>query len=227
MRYLNASQAAKYIGVADKTIRRWLKPDKDGKIKLTAIRTASNQLAIPELEVERLKRELEQERSQFMVSGQGLDNLDITGHSEGLEIRIAELEKEVVTLKERIAILEQGNINEQAIEVPVSSSPSSDTLPLARAQKRNVERNIDVPSIFPAGTLSASNFATRHGVKYEDFKNYMRRGIYGEKLDITEIPHPTRAGYVQKFLTLEQQEQAIALLKKHGKLPISDNTDAQ
>lgn len=228
MRYLNASQAAKHIGVADKTIRRWLKPDKNGKTKLSAIRTTSNQLAIPEVEVERVKRELEQERSQFIVPlTQELESLDTTRHNEVLEARIVELEREVIALKARVEALEQERLTERVIEVPVSDSSSSNTLPLARAQKRIVERIIEVPWHLPAGTLSASDFTARHDIKYEDFKNYMRRGVYGEKIGITEIAHPSRAGYMQKFLTPEQQEAALDLLRRHGKLKDMPTIDTE
>jgi hypothetical protein len=46
----------------------------------------------------------------------------------------------------------------------------------------------------------------------------MRRGVNREKLDITEEPHPTRKGYKLKFLTPAQQETAVEILKRHGKL---------
>jgi transposase len=210
MRYLNASQAAKRIGVADKTIRRWLAEGENGKYKLTAVRTPSNRLAIPESEVDRVKRTLEQERSQFVSS----ESLDTSGSViEALEARILELEQEVATHRERIALLEQSK------STPPSVSTRDINQLSTKAQKRIVARNREVPPDLPSGTLSASDFSAKIGISYDDLKNYMRRGIYGEKLDITEVPHPSRADYVQKFFTPEQQEKARALLSYFGKLP--------
>lgn len=214
MRYLNASQAAKRIGVADKTIRRWLQEGEKGKWKLTAVRTSSNQLAIPESEVERIKKALSQERSQFVTSDQSRDNLDMSGHDvEALQARIEEVEQEVSALKERVATLEQ----EKLMRKPASPRP------VPQVQKRTAERTSEVSAELPAGTLSATDFAAQIGMSYDDFKNYMRRGISGDHLDITEVPHPVRAGYIQKFLTVEQQETARSLLRRHGKLP--DDTE--
>jgi hypothetical protein len=218
MRYYTAAQAAKEIGVSDKTLRRWVTPDKKTKkVKLASERTPSNRLKIAESEVLRLKQEVEQERSQFIASEQ---ELDMSGHDvQALKARIEELEKEVAELKEKVATLEQGRLTERVIGQPVSTFATSAITQISRAQKRATERNMAVPSDLPAGTLAAPDFAAKLGIKYDDLKNYMRRGISGERLDLTEIPHPSRAGYVQKFFTLEQQEVARSLLRRHGKLP--------
>jgi DNA-binding transcriptional MerR regulator len=197
MRYYTAAQAAKEIGVSDKTLRRWVTPDKTGKVKLASERTPSNRLKIAESDVLRLKQEVELEHSQFVVSEQ---ELDMSGHDvQVLETRIEELEQEVAALKARVATF--------------------DTIPISRAQKRAADENRPIPSQLSAGTLPASDFAAKIGISYDDLKNYMRRGVYGDRLNITEIPHPARPGYVQKFLTVEQQEAARSLLRRHGKLP--------
>jgi DNA-binding transcriptional MerR regulator len=197
MRYYTAAQAAKEIGVSDKTLRRWVTPDKTGKVKLASERTPSNRLKIAESDVLRLKQEVELEHSQFVVSEQ---ELDTSGHDvQVLETRIEELEQEVAALKARVATF--------------------DTIPISRAQKRAADENRPIPSQLSAGTLPASDFAAKIGISYDDLKNYMRRGVYGDRLNITEIPHPARPGYVQKFLTVEQQEAARSLLRRHGKLP--------
>ena len=226
MRYLNASQAAKRIGVADKTIRRWLQEGEKGKWKLTAVRTTSNQLAIAESDVERIKRELEKERSQFVTSDQSADSLDMSGHNvEALEARIKELEQEVATLKERVTTLEQEKVIVQGKSKPILASSTSDTSPVQRAQKRTTERTIEVPSELPAGSLPATDFAAHIGMSYDHLKNFIRRGVSGQRLDITEVPHPTKKKKdsdeptMQYFLTLSQQEAARALLRRHGKLP--------
>ena len=220
MRYLNASQAAKRIGVADKTIRRWLQEGEKGKWKLTAIRTTSNQLAIAESDVERIKRALEQERSQFITSDQSLDNLDMSGHDvEALHARIEELEQEVAALKERVATLEQEHLTVESKRKPVSTFTSDTLDQIPRTQKRATDENRSVPADLPTGTLAAYDFAQKYGIEKDHFKNYMKRGVLGDRLDITEVPHPTKANYAQKYLVPEQQESVLAILKKHNKLP--------
>jgi excisionase family DNA binding protein len=120
MKYLNAAQAAKRIGISDKTIRRWLK---EGKI--SAIRTESGVLAIPESEVEALRRQ----RTQFVQHEEGQetashDQTDIVT----LAAKVAELEQELATLK-------QGTlpITEKPIEPSVPSSMGEDTTPKKKA----------------------------------------------------------------------------------------------
>jgi len=91
--------------------------------------------------------------------------------------------------------------------------------PIAITTITSPQKPTTIPSELPTGTLSASEFAEILGVDKEHMKNYMRRGVNGEQLDITEVPHPVRSGYVLKFLTPSEQEKAIEVLKRHGKLP--------
>jgi hypothetical protein len=217
MRYYTVARAAKEIGVSDKTLRRWVTPDKTGKVKLASERTPSNRLKIAESDVLRLKQEVELEHSQFVAPEQELDTSE---HIEALKARVEELEKGLAEVKEKVATLEQ----ERVTELPVSTFATSAIDQIPRAQKRPTERNIEVPAELPAGTLPATDFAAKIGISYDHFKNYMKRGIYGQRLDITEIPHPTKKRAdgqpaMQYFLTPEQQESVRALLAKHRKLP--------
>lgn len=208
MRYLNAAQAAKRLNIGDKTIRRWLAA---GKYFPGALKKANGEYAIPENEVE----ELRIHRASFTEQETGHDRS--TEDTDFLIAKIAALEQEVSTLRERIALLEQS----KSLPVGISTSRDIDQLS-TRAQKRIVARNREVPPDLPSGTLSASDFAAKIGIAYDDLKNYMRRGVYGEKLDVTEVPHPSRTGYVQKFFSPGQQEAAYTLLIKHGKIAIQE-----
>ncbi len=229
MRYLNASQAAKRIGVADKTIRRWLAEGEKGKWKLTAIRTSSNQLAIAESDVERIKRALEQERSQFVVSGQSVNDLDMSGHTvEVLHARIEELEQEVTALKERVATLEQERLTVESKSRPISTFTTSDTSPIPQPQKRPTDKNKAVPVGLPPGTLAVTDFADSIGLDFDKtFKNWIKpdRHLGGDRFEVTSIPHPTRKNYSEKYFTPEQQEKALDILRRHGRLPVSNETE--
>lgn len=209
MRYLNAAQTAKRLNVGDKTIRRWLSA---GKYFPGALKKVTGEYAIPENEVE----ELRIHRASFIEP-------DETSHVRSTD-DIAVLVARIAALEQRCTELER-RIDEKSIAMPISSSTTSTTAPIRRAQKRATDENKAVPSELPPGTLAATDFASQIGVTYDHFKNFIRRGVYGQRLDITEIPHPTKKKKdsdeptMQYFLTPEQQEAACALLRRYGKLP--------
>jgi DNA-binding transcriptional MerR regulator len=87
MRYMNATQAARFLGVNDKTLRIWLKHKKYG---LTAIRDASNRLMLAEadvLRVQEARRFLDEAEQDEMAAP------EITARLAQLENRIARLER--------------------------------------------------------------------------------------------------------------------------------------
>src|SRR5205807_6060825 len=93
---------------------------------------------------------------------------------------------------------------------------SPDTIDDTETTKKPQKSSVDViPSHLPIGTLSSGEFAKQHGIEYDHMKNYMRRGVNGERFEVTEVPHPTREGYTLKFLTPEQAQKAIDILKRH------------
>jgi DNA-binding transcriptional MerR regulator len=197
MRYLNAAQTAKRLGVADKTVRRWL-----AEGKLVAKRTASNQLAIAEADIEKF----ENERGNFVSADQSVD----VSRIDELEARIKELEQEVTELKDKIAIIEKGK------KEAVLDFTSDNTDQKSRAQKRIVERNRPIPANLPPGTLPATEFAAKIGLPYDSIKNFIRRGVFGHSIDFTEIAGVSgRSSY---FFTVEQQEATLALLREYGKI---------
>jgi hypothetical protein len=112
--------------------------------------------------------------------------------------------------------LARKNSPESAEKPSVLASVDKDTSPTSKGRQEHASPALNKQ----LGTLSASDFAKQHGIEYDHFKNYMRRGVNGEWLDITEEPHPTREGYTLKFLTPAQQEKALEILKRHGKISI-------
>lgn len=82
MRYLTAVEAAKRIGVTERTIRLWVEQG-----KLPADHAPNNRLAIPESEVERIAKE----------RGQS-DTPDVAT----LALKILELEQRIVTLESQL-----------------------------------------------------------------------------------------------------------------------------
>lgn len=234
MKYLTAIEASKHIGVSEKTIRLWIKEG-----KLQAHHPAKNRLAIAEVDVERIAKERQLyygTRPEMTASIHTLP--DISAHDiDTLFTRIAQLEhqpeisvltRELGKLQAKVDV-QQARIDELERRItelegrnipvhPIPPSTTSDIPPKARPQRSDVDASNPIPSDLPPGTLSASDFATILEIPYDHMRNYMRRGVNGEHLDITEIPHHTRPGYSYKYLDPEQQERAIELLRKHGKL---------
>lgn len=100
---------------------------------------------------------------------------------------------------------------------PDRSAEKDEKPPVSTPMEQNT-KTVSEPPKLSDGRLSASEFAEMHGIEYDYFKNYMRRGVNGEKFEVTEEPHHTRAGYTLKFLTPAQQEKALEILKRHGKV---------
>jgi len=96
--YVTAAQAARIIGVSDKTIRVWVKAG-----KLSADHPAKNRMAIPIVEVELLA----QERARYQEPATVPDTADLTHQFAELK---AELKNEINALKQRVAVLENNAI---------------------------------------------------------------------------------------------------------------------
>lgn len=235
----NASQAAKRIGISDRTIRRWLKPDKHGKIKLASTRTESGQLAIASSDVERLRQEVEEERTRFVTTTHAyatarpeMPTHDI-GQSVGHDIdtRMASLAQSIANLNSTIDI-QSRRINELTSRVaelearqiyqPTQPQPTLHRYIVdreeAKPQSRTSVSSSPIPSDLPEGTLHSTEFATQIGLTKTVFEGMMKNGIRGEQLERVKIP-ASRDGRNTNYFTPEQQAKAIELLRKHGKLP--------
>lgn len=225
MMYFNASQAARELNVPDKTIRRWLKQGMDGRWKLTAIRTESGQLLISESDVERIKQGREQDRLQTARTSPATSGLSVPNQSlADLPRQVADLTAKVSQLEERIADLESRpqhtpNQDERHLGMPSPALSTSDISPPKAAQKRSVAPNSPIPSDLPPGTLHSSEFADQLGIKRTVFDSMMKNGIGGEELERTKIPIVARPGTNKNWFTPQEQQKALELLRKHGKLP--------
>ena len=229
MRYYNAIQAAKYIGCDPKTVRRMLK-----RGELTGERTAKGWLAIPGGQVEYAKIKWEEEQAKFARIGQpressgNVSNASLPNMStealdsiRQLEDRVTQLEEIITAQNARIASLEKvvSNAPLQVHSPPIPVQPSQNTIPPKAAQKRNIAPNSPIPSDLPPGTLHSSQFADQLGIKRTVFDSMMKNGIGGEELERTKIPIVARPGTNKNYFNPTQQKKALALLRKHGKLP--------
>jgi len=213
MKYYNASQAARKIGISDKTIRRWIADD-----KISAVRTPSNLLAIPESEVEKHRRQ----RAQFVQK----EEKDMTSQDKQIEALVAKVSQ----LEQDMATLKQNNLSavEKAEKQPVLPPEAPATSIVSeKAPKRDYVRK-EKDTGLPDGCILASKFATDHGVARPTFIDHMTKGLgpgligtstdtipQRDQVNYSERPKPNRTTEKEKYLTLQQQHDAFKFWQRH------------
>ncbi len=227
MHYYNGLSAAKRIGISYKTLLRYIER---GKIVPEEGKTPTGQLVISEDQVEHLRLEVQRERDMFRTSQAvtstnrqaetDVDSLPLTDTTLAetvkqlgkLQARCDMQQAYIEELERRVSEIERAQsqpaTDSPSMSIPVSSSHASTT-------KTQPQKSIVGPS--GDGILSARDFATKIGIEYTLLDGYIRRGIAGERMDVTLVP-TSRKGYSNRYFTYEQQESAVELLRKHGKL---------
>ena len=225
MRYLNAAEAARALGIGDKTIRRWLKA---GRFP-SAIVKANGEYAIPEDEVESLK----QHRLKYVHTK--TTSLDQSPDVTALAEKLAALEQEVAELRK-----EQALAHEHTPILPVQSKPI-DAMPqkeIAQNRATDTKRrgyNRKKDNSLPDGCILASKFATDHDVARPTFIGHMNQGLGPGLIHGPDVPEDGSVqvkDYVryeernkrvrkdgtietERYLTSNQQAAAIEFWKRH------------
>lgn len=201
-----AIEAARELGVSEKTIRRWIE-DK----KLQASKTARGMFAIPESELARVRLQREQDGEQDQAS-----------RLEDLEKKYSDLERQYNNLVERVAALEdQAASRTSAIYTPASGRAGKTRQPGAAPASLELFSTIRVPPEIPDGSILYTDFAQQHGMNPHTFRDHLVVGT-GRGLEIKdkvahlERPIPNRTE-VERWLSPEQQYQAILYWQRHGK----------
>jgi predicted site-specific integrase-resolvase len=185
--------AAQIIGMSYKTLKKrydegWIKGE----------RTTHDKLKFAIDEVERAKLAWQQERAELVTSSTNLTMIDPSRND--LEARIIELEEEVATLQAKVARLEVANRIELPQVPPKGTEPlTPHTIPISKDP-------------LPEGCVLASKFAESHGVSRSTFRWQMDHG----KVSYSERPKASRPREVEKYLTPEQQENALAYWRTQG-----------
>lgn len=155
MKYLTAIEAARRVGVNEKTIRLWVKSG-----ALQAHHPAKNRLAIAESEIERIARERQQYLPEQEQDARTLpDTLALVARIEELERRLADVEK-------RLA------------ETPVTSLNligGSDYITQPQRRRMTVS---GANKALPTGAMTVSQFGELHGVNRATFWDHVRKGIH-------------------------------------------------
>src|SRR5215469_9857510 len=80
------------------------------------------------------------------------------------------------------------------IQPEILRTEKGEKLPASSSMGQNTESVSKAPN-FSSRMLTASEFANQYGIEYDVFKNYIKRGVNGEKFEVTEEPHHKREGY--------------------------------
>lgn len=206
--YVTATQAARMIGVNERTIRLWIKSG-----ELLATHTKVNRFAIPMSEVQRIIDDREQKRELNAIPSprelaRQIESLkeelrsERTGTSEDMARWISTVEARIKRLEERV------------FGDPETGQKAVFPKPTAKRESR---AQYPVEPL-PGGALSIQEFAKQQGVAPTTAINHAENGIRGEKLEVSTRPRPGRPDQVTRYLTPEQQQSALDYWYKHGVL---------
>lgn len=109
-------------------------------------------------------------------------------------------------------------IDEGVPTLPISTPTIPAITATEAPQNRIVERKTQpIPDDLPEGTIKLVEFKKKYGIADASMHRWINEGINGEKIETVTRPKPTGIG-PQHYLTPEQQEKAVEILKRHGKL---------
>jgi excisionase family DNA binding protein len=204
-KYITAVEAARRLGVNEKTVRNWVRAG-----TLDAHKGAKNRLDILALDIEALRRKRESYQDETP------DILHLVARIEDLERKYSDLGQKYMELSSAVA----EKVEKQAMSEPVMAE--------TRVHKKDsTDENkvvpVGAPVDLPDGTLTAVDFAKELGMEYSVLEGVMRHGIAlgrGKGKDYIEVTKmaSARVGYSAKYFTPVQQEMARALLRKHKRL---------
>ncbi|HEX3640081.1 MAG TPA: helix-turn-helix domain-containing protein [Ktedonobacteraceae bacterium] len=209
MKYLTAIEASKRIGVAEKTIRLWVKQG-----KLEAHHPAKNRLAIAEADVERMAQERQLYYGTRPEMSSSTHTLPDASVHDDIEQRLASMAQSIANLNatidiqsrrlneltKRVAELEARNVPTQ----PVPPSTTADTIPQPKPQIATTAINS-----LPDGCILARDFARMHGVPESSFRRHIASGIGGDMVEAGSSKHG-------RYLTPEQQEATLEFWQRHN-----------
>jgi len=200
-KYITATEAARRLGVTDKTVRSWVRSG-----KLDAHKAEKNRFDILASDVEALRRKRENYQ-------------DETPDISLLVARIAELESKCVDLDQKYSDIERKYLElssvvaEKGKKQAVSQPVMSDT---AVSQKGSTGENRAVPVDLPHGSMLYAQFAEKYGVPRATFSHHIKAGIKGDIVVTIKRPKPGRPEHTEYWLSPDQQIAALAYWDRHG-----------
>jgi excisionase family DNA binding protein len=189
MRYLTAVEAAKRIGVTERTIRLWIEQG-----KLSAHREANNRLAIPESEV----TDIAIERGVQFAMDKAVQS--DTPEMAMLALKVIELEAKVIQLES---------------ELKKTKKEDNDDEEKSPAKRSYTRKQKDLPP----GCILVTDFARHYGVNPITFRDHILIGLgkgEKEKVKAEERPKPGREKEIERYLTPDQQIAALDFWERHN-----------
>ncbi|SRR5579884_1099025 len=228
--YVNATQAARLIGVNERTVRLWIDNG-----KLSATHPMPNRLAIPMSEVQRVIRERQEReeldaipspRDMARQLAQLREEVEQARTSPGDQVALgagdlAHIETRIDGIEERLERLEN---------LLLSQDGATRTATLASARPRRQQREQDGARDLPPGAILLREFALQHGVSPATMRDHatigIGKGLEKDKLEVSSRPKPGRPHETERYLTPEQQKAALEFWRWHG-VPFSEPKTAE
>jgi superfamily II RNA helicase len=194
-KFINATQAARILGVTDKTVRTWIK-----RGDIHAEHVTKNRLAILKSDVEKLKRKREYYQSEDKEDVSLLVEKieELTEKCSDLERKYSEIE---LKYRELSLLIEEMSRKKHVVE----EYPVVNHVQVLSHEKDDKKVNDDIPH----DCVWARDFAVKHGVKESSFRRHMTSGIGGDMVEAEKCAKG-------RYLTHEQQEKAIIFWKRHN-----------
>jgi hypothetical protein len=203
LEYVTAAEAARRIGVSEKTVRTWVM-DGGPHGKLSAHHAAANRLAIPITEVERIARE----RGQYK-EGEIPSIIDLLKQVETIQREQAEQSALIEHLQAKIDALEKGNIHPESW--PGSIEPTERPLKTVRPRRQSEPKGEPLPE----GAILARHFAEQHSVNPYTFRDHYTKGRYGDICMISSRPKPGREHETEYYVMPEQKQEIYAYWQRN------------
>lgn len=203
---ITATEAARRLGITDKTLRKWIA---NGRI--SARHVTATRLALKAEDVSELASELDNAKAS-----------DINGVLSAISTRLTEIEYRLATL-ETVAQVQIEALEKRVIDLEALTtrrSPHQATLfEVTPREPRHDGRSSPAPAIdLPDGAILATIFAKRHNVNRRTFGDHMTvglgRGEVKEKVAHEAVKNPSRPSETIRYLTPDQQEAALAYWRR-------------
>lgn len=155
---------------------------------LRASHVATNRFAIDESEIERIQR----------AQGQATQG--------DLERRMEQVEREIARLSAQLVAAQTASTRRTTQNAHTAHARTA----------RDTGETLLSEQELPAGSRRASEFAAAHGIGPKTFRYHLLTGLGGQRVEHMAIGKPGRPGEIERWLSPEQQQQALEFWYKHG-----------
>ncbi len=219
---ISASEAARRLGVTDKTVRSWITAG-----KLDAIHIQKNLLGIPEQDVERLRKErslyvstIQPDTSELIARLEHVEE-ELANISEqyraakhNTEVSIAALDLELLKLRERLEQLERA-------EKPLAPRAPEASPTTTKERRPHAPAPTEAKGTLPEGLVAFTDFYKAHSIS----ETTARRGLEGQYFPVVSGPWHRGNSVIKQALDLSGQRAFCEYFSSKGKLHQCDRAD--